>query len=202
MLLILQPTGIRGRKIRSTRVHWIKSVISTKYIEPDWYFRLLFLVVCGNSNEKKKKKKREIPPAVHFRCAVKTEGYCLFQIIKKKKNQILTIRSENITELNAEWLFVYINRTLLVSVPMFYMFIRGSSSFQKMPLLISLAFIHLLEDTGNGTAHFYYLQQSILFIRVGSDNWKKKQKTKSMPQCWKELLKLKKTDIIYVISSD
>lgn len=30
VLLIPQPTGIRGRKIRSARVHWIKSVIPTK----------------------------------------------------------------------------------------------------------------------------------------------------------------------------
>lgn len=77
MLLILQPTGIRGRKIRSARVHWIKSVISTKWIEPDWYFRLLFLVLCGNSSQRKKNK-TEIPPAVYFRCALKTERNCLF----------------------------------------------------------------------------------------------------------------------------
>lgn len=91
-----------------------------------------------------------------------------------------------------------LNRTLPISVSIFYMFIRGSCSFQKMPLPISLTFIHLLEDTGNGTTRFNYLRQSLLLTSVGSDNFEK-----TYHNAKKDILSLKKRDIIIdVISSD
>lgn len=118
-------------------------------------------------------------------------------VSEDKKNRIQSIQPENITKLNAEWLFVLATSQAEDETK------KDSSRFCSNVLYVHQGFIFLPEDATYSEIlamkpHVSSICSSRYFLLVWEVITLKKQK--SMPQCQKEIL-LKKSDFIIDVIS-